>query len=106
MFQQISFYFEVFPPNTNVVLDFSSQHYLLLANSANTKCRPLQVKIKFIIDGLQQRCHMTFLNSLFGVFLPRKIITILRKIAANFRQVSLKGVLVSVNLLECLGKIL
>ena len=39
---------------------------------------------------------MTFLswlvtsrNLLFGVFLPRKIITILQKIAVNFRQVSL-----------------
>ena len=55
----------------------------LLANSANTKCRPFQVKIncsKFIINRLQQRCHVTLLislfatsrNLLFGVFLPRK----------------------------------
>ena len=39
-----------------------------LANSANTKCRPFQLKIncsKFIVDSLQQRCHVTFLNSLF-----------------------------------------
>ena len=50
-----------------------------LGNSANAECRPFQVKIncpKFIIDGLQQRCHMTFSislfvtsrNLLFGVF--------------------------------------
>ena len=90
----------------------------MLANSGNTKCRPFQVNIncsKFIIDRLQQRrwCHVTFLsylfvtltNSWFGVFLPRKIITILRKIAVNFRQVSLKGVLVSVSILQCFGKI-
>ena len=46
---------------------------------------------------------MTFLSYLFvtsrnllsGVFLPRKIITILRKITVNFRQASLKGVLLS-----------
>ena len=36
---------------------------------------------------------VTSRNLLFGVFLPRKIISILRKIVANFRQVSLKGVL-------------
>ena len=38
----------------------------LLANSAITKCRPFQAKLncsKFIIDGLQQRCHMTLLQS-------------------------------------------
>ena len=56
---------------------------------------PSKVKIncsKFIIDGLQRRCHMALLaslfvtlrNLLFGVFLPRKIITILRKITINF----------------------
>ena len=60
----------------------------ILPNSANTTCRLFQVKIncsKFIIDG--QRCHMTFLvslfvtsrNLLFGVFLSRKIITIPQK---------------------------
>ena len=87
---------------------------VLLANSANTKCCPFQVNInhsKFIIDRLQQRFHVTFLiylfvasrNLLFGVFLPRKIITILRKIAVNFRQVSLKEVLLSVSVLECFG---
>ena len=75
----------------------------ILANSANNKCRPFQVKInfsKFIIDGLQQRCLVTFFvslsvtskNLMTGVFLPTKIITILRKIAVNFRQASLKGV--------------
>ena len=37
---------------------------------------------------------------LFGVFLGRKIITILRKITINFRQVSLKGILLSVRVLE------
>ena len=39
-----------------------------LGNSANAECRPFQVKIncpKFIIDGLQQRCHITFSVSLF-----------------------------------------
>ena len=59
---------------------------------------PLPSKVncsKFIIDRLQQQCHVTFfvyifitpINLLFGVFLPRKIITILRKLAVNFRQV-------------------
>ena len=36
----------------------------LLANSANTKCRPFHVKInfsKFRIDRLQQLCHVIFL---------------------------------------------
>ena len=55
-------------------------------------------------DILQQRCHVTFLiylfvtsrNLLLGVFMPRKIITILRKIAAIFRQASRKGVLLLV----------
>ena len=47
---------------------------------------------------------VTSTNIFFGVILPRKIITIPRKIAANFRYVSLKGVLVSVNILECFGK--
>ena len=75
----------------------------VLANSGNTKCCPFQVKMNcsiFVIDGIQQRCHMTFLvslsvtarNLLFGVFLPRKIITISQKIAINFRQVSPRGV--------------
>ena len=44
---------------------------------------------------------VTSRNLLFGVFLPRKIITILRKIADIFRQVSLKEVLLSVSVLEC-----
>ena len=55
---------------------------------------------------------MTFLVSLFvtsrnlffGVFLPRKSIIILRKINTNFWQVSLKGVLLSVRVLEYFGK--
>ena len=56
------------------------------------------------MDGRQQRCHITFLvslfvilkNLLFGVFLPRKIITFFRKTTINFRQVLLKDVLLSV----------
>ena len=36
-------------------------------------------------------------NLLFGVFLPRKIITTSQKIAVNFRQLSLKGALISVS---------
>ena len=76
----------------------------LLANSDNTKCRPFQVKIncsKLIIDRLQQQCRMTFLIYLFvtsrNVFVccisAKEIITILRKIVLNFRQVPLKLVL-------------
>ena len=68
---------------------------------------------KFIIEGLSQRCYMTFLVSLFvtsrnlllGVFLSKKVVTISRKIGAHFRQVSLKSVLLSVNVLEFFGKI-
>ena len=40
----------------------------LLANSANTNCRSIQVNFnwsKFIVDGRQQRYHMTLLFSLF-----------------------------------------
>ena len=59
------------------------QCYILLANSANTTCRPFQVKInrsKLIIDRLQSRRYLTFLlslfvtsrNLLFDVFLPRE----------------------------------
>ena len=36
--------------------------YILLANTANTNCHPLQVKITYsesIIDELHQRCYMT-----------------------------------------------
>ena len=102
--------------NTRSNIFNSLQPLIILANSANTKYRPFQVKINcsiFIIDGLQERCHITFLVSLFvtsrnllsGVFLPNKIITILQKIAVNFRQVSLKGALPSVSILECFGKI-
>lgn len=48
-----------------------------------------------MIDALQQRCFMTLLvsllltsgNLLFDVFLTSTVITILRKIAANFREV-------------------
>ena len=38
----------------------------LLADSANTNCHPFPVKMnfsQFIIDGLQQQCHMTLLVS-------------------------------------------
>ena len=73
----------------------------LLANSANTNCRSIQVHFncsKFTVDGRQQRYHMTLLFSLFvtsrnlfiAVFLPRKVTIILRKI--SFKQLSLKGV--------------
>ena len=102
------------PPSVLIFRNFSLI-INLLANSANTNCCPFQVKInfsKFMIDGLQQRCHMTLLvssfvtsrNLLFDVFLPRKIITILQKITINFRQVSLKGVLLSVQVLEYSAK--
>ena len=47
---------------------------------------------------------VTLRNLLIGVFLPRKIITISQKIAINFRQVSLKGVLPSVSALEVSAK--
>ena len=84
---------------------------LLLAISANTKCRPFQIKIncsKAIIGGFQQWCYMTFFVSLF---LIAKCISAkenyynLTKIAVNFRQVSLKGVLLPVSVLEFFGKI-
>ena len=71
----------------------------LLANSANTNCRSIQVNFncsKFIVDGRQQRYHMTFFYVIFficnienlfiAVFLPRKVIIILRKI--NFKRLS------------------
>ena len=56
---------------------------------------PFHVKIncsKFMTSKLQRWCHMTLLvssfvtsrNLLFGVFLPRKVITIFRKITINF----------------------
>ena len=91
--------------------------FLVPGYSADTNFRLFQVKIncfKFIINKLQQRCHKILLDSLFltsknlllGVFLSRKIITILRKMTINFRQVPLKGVLLSVRVLEYLGKIL
>ena len=103
--------------NCNLMsLDYQNIIQLILANSANTKFHPFQIKIKcsnFIIDRLLQRCHVTVLiylfvtsrNLLLGVFLPRKIISILRKIGVNFRQVPLKGVLLLVSILECFGKI-
>ena len=40
---------------------------------------------------------VTSRNVLFGVFLPRKIITILQKIGVNFRQVALKERCTSLN---------
>ena len=88
-----------------VIIGFimSNLFLIVLANSADTNCRPFQVKIncsKFIIDKLQQRCHMTLLvclfvtsiNLLFGVFPSRKIIKILQERSINSKQVSLKGV--------------
>ena len=54
-----------FQKDLTEVFDFNKTE---LANSANSKCRPFQVKIncpKFIIDALQPRCHMTFYVSLF-----------------------------------------
>ena len=48
---------------------------------------------------------VTSRNLLFGVLLPRKIITILQKIAVNFMQVSLKDGPLSLSVLECFGKI-
>ena len=58
----------------NEIFDFNETK-----DSANATCRSFQVKTncpKFITDGLQQRCHMTFSvflfvtsrNLLFGVF--------------------------------------
>ena len=47
---------------------------------------------------------VTSRNLLFGVILPRRIITILRKKADIFRQVSLKEVLLSVSILECFSE--
>ena len=41
----------------------------------------------------------------YVIFLTRKTITAVRKITINFRQVSLKGLLLSVSVLECFGKI-
>ena len=92
----------------------------ILANSANTECRPFQVKIncsKFIIDRLQSRCCLTFLfslfvtlrNLLFGVFLPRvnsrkyqanvtERCTYLSKRSGIFRQNHLKIPLKNLNL--------
>ena len=43
---------------------------------------------------------------MFGCILPVKNITILSKITINFWQLSLKGVLLAVRVLEYLGKIL
>ena len=45
-------------------------------------------------------------NLLFAVFLPRKIITILRKISINFSEVSLERVLLSVRVVAYFGEIL
>ena len=41
----------------------------------------------------------------YVIFLTRKTITAVRKITINFRQVSLKGLLLLVSVLECFGKI-
>ena len=64
-----TYYFE---KDFTEIFDFNKTK---LANSANTKCRPFQVKIncpKFIINGLQQRCHMPFSVSLFVT--PRNLL--------------------------------
>ena len=91
----------------------STEMYSILANSANTKCRPFQSNIdcsNFTIDRLQQKGDLfsyllvTSRNLLLGVVVPRKSFKILQKIGVNFRQVSLKGILVSVIVLECLDK--
>ena len=81
-----------------------------LANSGNTNCHPFQVKIncsKFIMMDNNNVATMTLLISLFVisrnillvVFLQRKIITILQKVAINFRQVLVRD-------LEYFGKVL
>ena len=69
MYRFSTYYFE---KDLTEIFDFNKTK---LANSANTKCRPFQVKIncpKFIINGLQQRCHMTFSVSLFVT--PRNLL--------------------------------
>ena len=110
----VNLLFFYFPKNLYILENINS----ILANSANINCLPFQVKIncsKFIIvDGLQKRCHMNLLvslfvtsrNLLFDVFLPRKIIKILRKITINFKQVPPKDVLHTVRVLKYFSKIL
>ena len=72
-----------------------NQHIVLILSY-----RPFQANVncsKLITDAVQQRCHIALLASLlltqgnlfFDVFLTSKVITILRKIAVNFREVSL-----------------
>ena len=61
-----------FEKDLTEIFDFSKTK---LPNSGNAKCRLFQVKINyptFIIDGLQQRCHMTFSVSLFVT--PRNLL--------------------------------
>ena len=80
----------------------------LLANSANTNCRPFQLNnycFEFIKVGLQQRCHMILLVSFF--------VTSRNFLSAKKNYYSLaknkchwKGVLLSVRVLEYFGKIL
>ena len=89
---------------------------MILANSANTNCRPFQRKIncsKFIMMDFNNDAiwllvslFLTSINLLLVVFLQWKILTILQKVTINFRQVSLKGVLLLVRVLEHLDKIL
>ena len=65
------------------------------------------------MDAVQQLFHTTSLvslllqssNILFGVFLTGKAFTISRKIAVNFREVSLKVVL-KAGVLDYFGEIL
>ena len=47
---------------------------------------------------------LTSWNLLFGVFLPRKVITISQKITISFKEVSLKGVLPVVESWNILAK--
>ena len=89
-----------------------------LANSANTNCRPFQVKIncsKFIMIDFSNRVTYDFVivslllasrDLLLVVFLPRKVLAMLQKIAINFRNVLLTVVLLLVIILEYFGKIL
>ena len=89
-----------------------------LANSANTNCRPFQVKIncsKFIMIDFSNRVTYDFViaslflasrDLLLVVFLPRKVLAMLQKIAINFPNVSVTVVLLLVIILEYFGKIL
>ena len=71
--------------------------FIILANSASTDCRLMILLLYLFVISR---------NLLLGVFLPRKIITIVRKVTINCRQASvMKGVLLLVRVLEYFGKI-